>query len=138
MVLGSGGREQSLLNKIFIGAKRLRLCFVQPAAASCGKFTPPLRIVRVQPVTRSSAMSSLSASHEAHTASAASSTPVNPMDEFTLSDSSEDDAPSPKKALPDFTTRKPDDDSVASGDDSIGWEVEEDYDAAATSSNQIR
>ena len=97
-----------------------------PAAASCGEFTPPSRIVRVQPGTRSSAISSLSASHEAHGASAASSTPINPMDAFASSDSSDDDAPSPKKALPDFTTRKSDDDSVASGDDSAGWEAEED------------
>ena len=88
--------------------------------------TPPSRIVQVQPGTRSSAISSLSASHEAHTASAASSTPINPMDKFASSDLSDDDAPSPKKALPDFTTRKSDDDSVASGDDSAGWEVEED------------
>ena len=50
------------------------------------------------------------------------------MDAFDSSDSSakDDDAPSPKKALPDFTTRKSDDDSVASGDDSAGWEMEED------------
>ncbi len=50
------------------------------------------------------------------------------MDAFDLSDSSakDDDAPSPKKALPDFTTRKSDDNSVASGDDSAGWEMEED------------
>jgi hypothetical protein len=48
------------------------------------------------------------------------------MDAFASSDSSDDDAPSPKKALPDFTTRKSDDDSVASGDDSAGWEAEED------------
>jgi hypothetical protein len=49
------------------------------------------------------------------------------MDAFASSDlSDDDDAPSPKKALPDFTTRKSDDDSVASGDDSAGWEAEED------------
>jgi hypothetical protein len=42
-------------------------------------------------------------------------------------DSSDDDSdrPSPKKKLPDFNVRKSDDDSVASGDDSNGWEVEE-------------
>jgi hypothetical protein len=28
-VLGSGGRGQSLLNEIFNGAERMRLCFVQ-------------------------------------------------------------------------------------------------------------
>ncbi len=48
------------------------------------------------------------------------------MDAFDLSELSDDDAPSPKKALPDFTMRKSDDDSVASGDDSAGWEMEED------------
>jgi len=48
------------------------------------------------------------------------------MDAFSLSDSSDDDAPSPKKALPNFTTRKSDDNSVASGDDSAGWEAEGD------------
>ncbi len=78
-----------------------------------------------------SAISSLSASHEAHTASTTvSSIPINPMDALDSSDSSDlsadDDAPSPKKALPDFTTRKSVDDSVVSGDDSAGWEMEED------------
>ena len=48
------------------------------------------------------------------------------MDAFASLDSSDDDAPSPKKALPDFTTRKSDNDSIASGDDSAGWEAEED------------
>ena len=60
-----------------------------PTAASGGKFTPPSRIVRVQPGTRSSAISSLSTSHEAHTASAISSIPINPMDPFDASDSSD-------------------------------------------------
>ena len=48
------------------------------------------------------------------------------MDAFASSDLSDDDAPSPKKALPDFMTRKSDDDSVASKDDPAGWEAEED------------
>ena len=39
--------------------------------------------------------------------------------------SSDDDEPSPKKALPDFATRKCDSDSVASGDLSDGWDAEE-------------
>ena len=77
-----------------------------PTAASRGELTPPLRIVRVQPGTRSSAISSLYALHKVHAASAASSTPINPMDAFASSDSSDDDAPSPKKALPDFTTSR--------------------------------
>ena len=60
-----------------------------PTAASGGEFTPPSRIVRVQPGTRSSAISSLSTSHEAYTASAISSIPINPMDPFDASDSSD-------------------------------------------------
>jgi hypothetical protein len=48
------------------------------------------------------------------------------MDAFASSNSSDDDAPSPKKALPNFTSRKSDNDSVASGDNSAGWEAEED------------
>jgi hypothetical protein len=39
--------------------------------------------------------------------------------------SSDDDELSPKKALPDFATRKCDSDSVASGDLSDGWDAEE-------------
>ncbi len=43
-----------------------------------------------------------------------------------MSDSSDEkDTPSPKKALPDFTAQKSDDDSIASGNDSAGWEREE-------------
>jgi hypothetical protein len=38
------------------------------------------------------------------------------------SDSSDDDEPSPKKALPDFSLHKSEEDSVASGDDSEGWD----------------
>ena len=45
---------------------------------------------------------------------------------FDLSDLSDEDVPYPKKVLPDFTMRKSDDVSVASGDDSITWEKEED------------
>ena len=100
-----------------------------PTAASRGKLTPPSRIVQVQPGTRSSAISLLSASHEVHSASTLlSSIPINLMDAFDLSDSSaeDDDAPSPEKAPPDFRTRKSDEDSVATGDDSAGWEMEED------------
>ncbi len=37
---------------------------------------------------------------------------------------SDDDTPSPDKALPDFAARKTDNDSVASGDDSSGWDKE--------------
>jgi hypothetical protein len=48
------------------------------------------------------------------------------VDSFDSSDLSDEDVPSPKKTLPDFTLRKSDDDSIASGDDSIAWEKEED------------
>ena len=68
----------------------------------------------------------ISASHEARKASAAPQSLSFNMDEFALSESSDDDAPSSKKALPDFTLQKSDDDSVTSGDDSNGWEREED------------
>ena len=67
----------------------------------------------------------LSASHEEHTASTVSSTPINPMDAFHYLFAG-DNTPSPKKALPDFTSKISDDNSVASGDDSAGWEMEED------------
>jgi hypothetical protein len=36
-------------------------------------------------------------------------------------DDDDDDEPSPKKALPDFSIRKGEEDSVISGDDSEGW-----------------
>ncbi len=35
---------------------------------------------------------------------------------------SDEDEPSPKKALPDFNLRKSEEDSIASGDDSDGWD----------------
>ncbi len=97
-----------------------------PAAASRAKLTPPSRMVEVQPQTCMHTMSSLSTSNEAREASAALQSLSFNMDEFALSDSLDDGAPSPKKALPDFTLQKSDDDSVTSGDDSNGWEREED------------
>jgi hypothetical protein len=41
------------------------------------------------------------------------------------SGSSDEDEPSPKKTLPDFNLRKSEEDSVASGDDSDGWNRED-------------
>ncbi len=38
---------------------------------------------------------------------------------------SDEDEPSPKKALPDFSLRKSEEDSIASGDDSNAWEQEQ-------------
>ena len=84
-----------------------------PTAASRGKFTPPLCILQFQPGICSSAISSLYEFHKAPTAYAASSIPINPMDAFALSDLSDDDAPSPKIALPYFTTRKSDNNVIA-------------------------
>ncbi len=37
---------------------------------------------------------------------------------------SDDDTPSPNKALPNFAAQKTDNDSVASGDDSASWDKE--------------
>ncbi len=41
------------------------------------------------------------------------------------SGSSDEDEPSPKKALPDFNLRKSEEDLVASGNDSDGWDQED-------------
>ncbi len=38
---------------------------------------------------------------------------------------SDEDEPPPKKAFPDFNLRKSEEDSIASGDDSDGWDKEE-------------
>ena len=81
----------------------------------------------VQPGTLASAISSLYTSQDACAAPPGSETRNLTTDDlFDLSDLSDEYVPSPKKLLPDFTLRKSDDDSVASGDDSIAWEKEED------------
>ncbi len=96
-----------------------------PAALDAST-TPPMPCVVVQSSTLGSAISLLSTSQEAGAAPPESETrPLN-FDLFDLSDLSEEDVPIPKKVLPDFTMRKSDDDSVASGDDSIAWGKEED------------
>jgi len=95
-----------------------------PAAAALDASTPPPSRVVVQHATLATAISSLSriSSQEAH---AAQPVRVNIQSSDSL-DSSDEDAPSPKKTLPDFNVRKSGDDSIASGDDSITWEKEED------------
>ncbi len=95
-----------------------------PAAATLDASTSPPSRVTVQHVTLVSAISSLSrtSSQEAHTAQPER---LN-VQSSDSSDSLDEDAPSPKKTLPDFNVRKSGDDSVASGDDSITWEKEED------------
>ena len=88
--------------------------------------TPTMPCVVVQPSTLASAISLLSTSQEAGAATPESETRRLYVDSFDSSDSSDEDVPSPKKVLLDFTMRKSDDNSVASGDDSIAWEKEED------------
>ena len=82
--------------------------------------------VVVQPGTLASAISSLYTSQDACAEPPGSKTRNLTTDDlFNLSDSSDKYVSSPKKLLPDFTLRKSDDDSVASGDDLIAWEKEE-------------
>ena len=94
---------------------------------------PPSRVIVQGIITSVSALSLLSTtSRSCHTNARVASaktqhdTQLN-VDNLNAADSSDEDAPSPKKALPDFTTQKSDDDSVASGNDSAGWEKEEDH-----------
>jgi hypothetical protein len=89
--------------------------------------TPTMPRVVVQPGTLASAISSLSTSQDACAAPPESERRnLNTDNLFDLLDLSDEDLPSPKKLLPDFTLRKSDDDSVASSDDSIAREKEED------------
>lgn len=93
-------------------------------ADDSGTTPPPIQRIAVQPSTHGSAMSSLTTTNNNP------STPENRGKRAHAADDSSDDdsdsdRPSPKKKLPDFNVRKSDDDSVASGDDSNGWEVEE-------------
>jgi hypothetical protein len=83
-------------------------------------------LLSVQPSTLASTISLLLTSQEAGAAPPESEMRRLNIDSFDLLDSSDEDVPYPKKVLPDFTMRKSDDDSVASGDDSIAWEKEED------------
>ncbi len=56
------------------------------------------------------------------TAATSAGTPKQSQYKTALSD---DDEPSPKKALPDFNACKCNSDSVASSDNSAGWDAEE-------------
>jgi hypothetical protein len=81
--------------------------------------TPPPSRVNVMWTGEASATSSLSMTD-------AASASVRNSNKRSADDlASDDDTPSPKKALPDFSRRKNEEDSVASGDDSNGWEREE-------------
>jgi hypothetical protein len=97
-----------------------------PAAAALDALTPPPSRVIVQHATLASAISLLSTSQEACPARPESETRGLNVESSDSSDSSDEDVPSPKKTLPDFNVRKSGDDSLASGDDSITWEKEED------------
>jgi hypothetical protein len=72
-----------------------------------------------------SASSSLTMSHAASSASAPATMPASTL--FPSSPPRLDavDLLSPKKAMSDFSRLKTDDESVASGDDSAGWEEED-------------
>jgi hypothetical protein len=83
-------------------------------------------LLSVQPSTLASTISLLLTSQEAGAAPPESEMRRLNIDSFDLSDFSDENVPYPKKVLPDFTMRKSDDDSVASDDDSIAWEKEED------------
>ncbi len=97
-----------------------------PVAAVLDSFTPPPLHVIVQPGNLVSTISSLLTSQVACAAPPGFETRGLNAHLFDLLESSNEDIPSPKKTLPDFTLRTSDDDSVASGNDSITWEKEED------------
>ena len=87
-----------------------------PGAAAGIQDTPPPYHISVRQSDAPSAISGLTAPNTANT-SADNSKRIR-----ARSDSSDDDEPSPKKALPNFSMRKSEEDSVASGDDSKGWD----------------
>ncbi len=97
-----------------------------PAAAALDVFTPLLLRVIVQPGKFVSTISLLSTSQEARAAPPESKTRGLNAYLFNSMESSKKDIPSPKKKLPDFTLRKSDYDFIASGNDSVTWEKEED------------
>ena len=90
-----------------------------PAGVAKSATTPPPLRVNVMWMGEASATSSLSMTD------AASASVRNNNKRSADGLASDDDTPSPKKALPDFSRRKKKEDSVASGDDSNGWEREE-------------
>jgi hypothetical protein len=98
-----------------------------PAAATLDASTPPPSRVIVQHATLASTISLLSrTSQEARAARPKSETRHLNVQLSDSLDSSDEDVSSPKETLPDFNMCKSGDDSVASGDDSITWEKEED------------
>ena len=90
-----------------------------PAGVTHCVTTPPPSRVNVTWTGDGSATSSLSMTD------AAPSSITNNSTRSAADLASDNDTPSSKKALPDFSRQKNEEDSVASGDDSNGWEVEE-------------
>ena len=86
------------------------------------QMTPLSRVTNFE--NRASASSSLTMSHTASSASAATM-PASTLFPSLPPRLDAVDLPSPKKAMSDFSRLKTDDDSVASGDDSAGWEEED-------------
>ena len=86
------------------------------------QMTPLSRVTNFE--NRASASSSLTMSHTASSASAATM-PASTLFPSLPPRLDAVDLPSPKKAMSDLSRLKTDDDSVASGDDSAGWEEED-------------
>ena len=87
-----------------------------PGAAAASQNTPSPYHISVRHSNEPSAISGLTAPNTANT-SANNSKKIR-----AHSHSYDGDEPSPKKALPDFSLHKSEEDSVASGDDSEGWD----------------
>ena len=87
-----------------------------------GEMTPQSVVANI---ASASATSSITMSRAASSASDATMPPASTL--FPSSPHRLDavDLPSPKKAMSDFSRLQTDDDSVASGDDSAGWEKED-------------
>jgi hypothetical protein len=90
-----------------------------PAGVAHSATAPPPSRINVMWTGKASATSSLSMTD------AASASVRNNKKRSATCLALDDDTPSPKKALSDFSRRKNEKDSVVSGDDSNGWEREE-------------
>ena len=108
-----GRRYEDVVPKLFPGQNS------PPAAVGLSKNTPPLFRINAARSDQPSAMSSLTATYDVSTPAASRTRGRD------NSGSSDEDEPSPKKTLPDFNLRKSEEDSVASGDDSDGWNRED-------------
>jgi hypothetical protein len=96
----------------------------QKQSSAAHMTTPISRVVSVNNHVNDTSL--LITTHAASSASAAAMLRAFNRFSFSLYDDNSDDGPSPKKDLSDFSRKKTDDDSVASGDDSADWEKEDD------------